>query len=309
MSDQYNRRDCPTLRKWTRGKAVRRAQQRLCTHLNDLDPNAFVDGIYGPATEQQVRRFQRNQKLSVDGIVGRNTWSALLTEPRQNVRSPTGRTASLADRQQAQQESSPRNGGGALADRVFQALKRKNYRTFDDGKPHHLNIVAVRSHSSRFDNFDDTLYLIYRNEDGKQVAHQYKITTDPGSYYSKTKLLNEDGVAILVPGQYVDTYLLGKHRGKYEALVQRGGKVKVWRDGNRDDQLDRAGRIYEGWYGINIHRARAQGTTSRVGSYSAGCQVFQNADEFRTLISLANKSQDHRRGRFTYTLLEQADLP
>jgi peptidoglycan hydrolase-like protein with peptidoglycan-binding domain len=37
-----------------------------------------VDGIFGPRTEQRVRRFQGNEGLAVDGIVGKNTWTALL---------------------------------------------------------------------------------------------------------------------------------------------------------------------------------------------------------------------------------------
>ena len=86
------------------------------------------------------------------------------------------------------------------------------------------------------------------------------------------------------------------------------GEVRVWRDGNKDDKLDRAGEIHEGWYGINIHRAGSTGTTAKVGRYSAGCQVFQNADDFALMISLAKKSSSVRGNKFTYTLLEEADL-
>jgi peptidoglycan hydrolase-like protein with peptidoglycan-binding domain len=42
--------------------------------VDDLE----VDGIFGPRTEAAVRDFQRNENLSVDGIVGRQTWTALL---------------------------------------------------------------------------------------------------------------------------------------------------------------------------------------------------------------------------------------
>ncbi len=42
--------------------------------VDDLD----VDGIFGPKTEAAVRAFQQNENLSVDGIVGRQTWTALL---------------------------------------------------------------------------------------------------------------------------------------------------------------------------------------------------------------------------------------
>jgi len=37
-----------------------------------------VDGSFGPKTEAMVRDFQQNENLSVDGIVGTQTWTALL---------------------------------------------------------------------------------------------------------------------------------------------------------------------------------------------------------------------------------------
>jgi peptidoglycan hydrolase-like protein with peptidoglycan-binding domain len=42
--------------------------------VDDLD----VDGIFGPKTEAAVRDFQQNENLAVDGIVGKQTWTALL---------------------------------------------------------------------------------------------------------------------------------------------------------------------------------------------------------------------------------------
>jgi peptidoglycan hydrolase-like protein with peptidoglycan-binding domain len=39
---------------------------------------AGVDGDFGGATERAVMAFQQAQGLDVDGVVGRDTWTALL---------------------------------------------------------------------------------------------------------------------------------------------------------------------------------------------------------------------------------------
>lgn len=305
---QYSRRDHPTLRRGSRGDAVVRMQKRLVKHNKQLDEAKFVDGIFGPGTDQQVRMFQRNNHLQLDGVVGRNTWTALLKDPEAKVRSPAGSTARTEDRKQARDEANPAMGGSDLAARVKQALKRKGYKFLDDGKPYHLNIIGVRNPSTAINDFDDRMIIVYRDDSGQEQAVEYPITTDPGAYFTQSKLLNKDGAAILVPGQYNSTYKIAKHRKKYDALCQLGSAVTVWRDGNKDQKLDRAGKKYTGWYGINIHRAGQSGTTEKIGRYSAGCQVHKNADNFAVMMSLAKKSKDIRGNRFSYTLLEEADL-
>lgn len=36
-----------------------------------------IDGIYGPGTQEAVRTFQSKKSLSVDGVVGPQTWAAM----------------------------------------------------------------------------------------------------------------------------------------------------------------------------------------------------------------------------------------
>lgn len=75
----------PVLRRqrpMTRGLDVRRLQVLLVAAGfapdNTIQPNGTVDGIFGDGTEEAVEDFQRASGLSVDGIVGKNTWSALI---------------------------------------------------------------------------------------------------------------------------------------------------------------------------------------------------------------------------------------
>ena len=64
------------LRTGGRGEAVRDLQRRLGAlgHHAASDPM----GCFGPGTEAAVRAFQQARGLRVDGLVGRQTWSALV---------------------------------------------------------------------------------------------------------------------------------------------------------------------------------------------------------------------------------------
>lgn len=62
-----------TLRRGMHGPDVRRLQKKLIEKGADI----VADGAFGPATDKAVRKFQRDNGLGVDGIVGRMTWAKL----------------------------------------------------------------------------------------------------------------------------------------------------------------------------------------------------------------------------------------
>lgn len=64
----------PTVKKGAKGGITRLIQERL----NSVGFSLGVDGIFGTATYNAVKVFQRNRGLSQDGIVGKNTWNWLL---------------------------------------------------------------------------------------------------------------------------------------------------------------------------------------------------------------------------------------
>lgn len=66
-----------TLRKGAKGEDVRALQILLIVN-NCSCGEAGVDGSLGSATESAVRKYQAAKKLTVDGIVGAQTWCSLL---------------------------------------------------------------------------------------------------------------------------------------------------------------------------------------------------------------------------------------
>lgn len=176
--------------------------------------------------------------------------------------------------------------------RLFEILRAKGFQIYEDGR---LNIIAQRRTPFRLNEFADRLTVAFK-VDQKWTSFEFPITTLPGEHYLR-KLLNPRGTAILAPGQYVNAYALGLHKGK-PALVQVA-PVTVYRDGNRDQNFDLV-NPESGMFGINIHRAGK--FSNFVNSWSAGCQVFRRESDFEFFLDLCRGSRDP--WRFTYTLIE-----
>lgn len=66
----------PTLRRGSKGEYVTLLQTQLKNKGYDLGKYG-VDGDFGSATETAVKKFQRDNGLNADGIVGEKTWKAL----------------------------------------------------------------------------------------------------------------------------------------------------------------------------------------------------------------------------------------
>ena len=69
----------PTCRKGAKGN-ITKIIQRLLIEKGYKLPQYGADGSFGAETEKAVKAFQSDHGLSVDGIVGKNTWSKLLND-------------------------------------------------------------------------------------------------------------------------------------------------------------------------------------------------------------------------------------
>ena len=79
------------LRTGSTGSSVEQLQFWLNTlaQYESSIPSLTVDGVYGTGTANAVRAFQRKYGLTVDGVVGRNTWTELYDQFR-SIQSDNG---------------------------------------------------------------------------------------------------------------------------------------------------------------------------------------------------------------------------
>lgn len=226
-------------------------------------------------------------------------------------------------------------------------MQSKGYAVFDDDTHNYdLNIVGVRHNNCVPNSFDDSLYVFWKNK-GNWQLRMFPCTTDPGLYWL-LHLDNPAGTAIVKEGQYRHVWSIGLHKG-YTALVQ-ASPVTVIRDFDKDATLrvnitdlsqytktvtasqcittewkDAAGKLMwreqTGLFGIDCHRAAANGSSITVDNWSAGCQVLQNryifnpdnqqvkVFEFDYFMHLCSLQTTNGNGNaFTYTLLNERDI-
>lgn len=191
-------------------------------------------------------------------------------------------------------------------EQAFEKMKTLGHVVFEnDSRNHNLNIIGIRSKTAKVDEFGCQLMVAWKYL-GSWYDRSWSITTYPGKTYLVQRLLNPKGCAILVPGQYRNIYGIRLHRGEYRALCQTYGPVKVFRDKNKDYVFDKnTATIMEGDFGINIHNSRDGMRTTRVGSHSAGCQVFADDKDFGNFMQLMEFSENNFGNKFTYTLIDE----
>lgn len=127
-----NLNNYPLLRNGSQGNFV----YLLQFILNQYGYNLSVDGIFGTRTLNAVRDFQRNNSLSVDGLVGNNTWKTLLTLPPYPLLKQNSRGAYVTFLQQLLESNLYPVGGidgifGTRTLNAVQAFQQANGLTVD----------------------------------------------------------------------------------------------------------------------------------------------------------------------------------
>ena len=189
---------------------------------------------------------------------------------------------------------------------VKAAVENAGYKFFTGEL--NINMIGIRSSKHEVDNWDDFFILCWQENGENLVWVNDRYTTDPGIYYMQQQILSPKGCGILVPGQYRGVWKIGHHgAAQYEAFVQIGNTVKVYRDRNKDNVMDfDSATIEEGWFGCNQHHGYE---SAHVGNNSAMCQVHQHKKDLDFVLSKAKQNIAAGNGdSFTYTLLTEKDF-
>jgi hypothetical protein len=195
------------------------------------------------------------------------------------------------------------NWADITTDNLLKAYNDKKYKlTYGI---YQANIFGIRADLGAINKFDDIIGILRMNNGGVREALLCNATTDPGLFYLNNPI-NIKGTAILIPGQYLCSHKIGLHKGQYRALVQCG-KLRVWRDNDKDGEYDQTTPQDSEHDGINIHHAGVDSTV--VDKWSAGCQVIAKLSEFDTFMS---QIDDHLYNKwsefFDYTLFTENEV-
>ena len=139
--------------------------------------------------------------------------------------------------------------------------------------------------------YDDAIFLV-----SSVHFSSYNANTDPSSSRRGSGTGASKGMASLDPGLW-RVHRFDRHKGKYLALCQQAGPVRVSRDGVSGDYAD------TGDFGINIHNGGWKTTSS------SGCQTLHPSQWPSFIAAAVDQAQRHYGDRWNkvtipYALLE-----
>lgn len=197
--------------------------------------------------------------------------------------------------------------------RIERALVKRNDRIAKN--PGEVNIVYVEGadmdlspNTDAPDKWNDVRLVLQYVNGEPQITGKWQATSEPGRHFTENKL-NPKGAARIALGQHKNVWQVGMHRENHEALVQTGGTVLVFRDGNKD--YEREGDFQDtGWFGINQHWGYDYSEDS-IKTASAGCLVGRTKEGHKAFMAIVKSDPRYKANKqfkFDTTVISSQEL-
>lgn len=194
-------------------------------------------------------------------------------------------------------------------EKLKEVYAKKNYRFYEKGD-YNINFFGIRSDNVLDNKFSDILGMAFYIK-GKPQIILIPGTTCPGLYYGHAAMNpRPGGVAIIKPGQYIGVWkFIDSYTGWLNyPYFQQVGKFTIWRDGDKDTELDQVNEQEALGVGLNCHRmSNINQVALYVNNWSEGCQGA-NEDEFEKLLPATRECVKLYGFNLTYTLFEKSDF-
>lgn len=203
--------------------------------LNQNGANLEIDGKFGPKTLDAVKTYQQENNLTVDGIVGENTWGALnktssssnSSAAPEQVGASGGATAEMPDYSQYSYDAS----SDAAYQQALAALQQASatvptYQASYDDQLQAIYDQIVNRDKFRYDLNSDALY--------QQYADQYQMM-------GQQAMMDTIGQAATLTGGYGNSYASTAGNQAYQAYLQQLNNVVPELYGMAQDQYNAEG--------------------------------------------------------------------
>ena len=210
------------------GNDVKALQQKLNSNGYQLD----VDGNFGPKTQAAVRDYQQKNGLTVDGIVGKNTWSTL------NATNNTTSTQVVDD------DTAPSYDSYVESDVVKQAKAMlQQHMANNPGEYSSQYADQIQGVLDQILNRDEFSYDLNRDALYKQYAQQYALQ-------GKMAMMDTMGQAAAMTGGYGNSFEQSVGQQTYQGYMQQLNDVMPELYGMALDRYNQEGEQLLNQYGV-----------------------------------------------------------
>lgn len=185
--------------------------KNLQLKLNELgDYNLETDGVFGSKTQAAVKDYQQKNGLSVDGIVGNQTWSSLDTKPSTKSAGATqGTTTATTQTTQSTYAPYQQSDTVAQAQKMLQdymAQKPGEYQSTWQGQLDEIMGQILNRQPFQYDVNSDALYQQYKDQYMAQ---------------GQQAMMDTMGQAAALTGGYGNSYAQTAGQQTYQGYLQQ----------------------------------------------------------------------------------------